>query len=69
VSYSDGTLYVSNTGNVPIYSLNIKTSTGTSHKTENIKDLVERHTEQGSLEMKDEFTPVEIGYTKEYSKL
>jgi len=36
---------------------------------ENIKDLVERHTEQGSLEMKDEFTPVEIGYTDEYSKL
>lgn len=36
---------------------------------ENIKDLVERHTEQGSLEMKDEFTPVEIGYTNEYSKL
>ena len=36
---------------------------------ENIKDLVERHTEQGSLEMKDEITPVEIGYTDEYSKL
>jgi N-dimethylarginine dimethylaminohydrolase len=36
---------------------------------ENIKDLVERHTEQGSLEMKDEFPPVEIGYTNEYSKL
>lgn len=36
---------------------------------DNIKDLVERHTEQGSLEMKDEFPPVEIGYTNEYSKL
>ncbi len=36
---------------------------------ENIKELIERHAEQGSLEMKDEFPPVEIGYTNEYSKL
>lgn len=33
------------------------------------KDIVERHKEQGSLEIQDEFVPVEIGYTNEYSKL
>lgn len=33
------------------------------------KDLIERQKEQGSLEMKDEFQTVEIGYTNEYSKL
>jgi arginine deiminase len=36
---------------------------------EKAKDIVERHKEQGSLEMQDVFAPVAFGYTNEYSKL
>ena len=46
-SYSGGTLYISNTGNVPIYSLNVKTSSGVSHETKNIKDLSSNWPETG----------------------
>lgn len=47
VSYSEGTLYVSNTGNVPIYSLNVKIGSGIGHETKNIKDISSNWPETG----------------------
>ena len=38
-SYSDGNLYLSNDGNVPIYSLNIKAVEGGNHQTREIKEV------------------------------
>lgn len=38
-SYSGGTLYMLNLGNVPIYSIKIKLSGGGSHETKDIRDL------------------------------
>lgn len=38
-SYSGGVLYITNTGDVPIYSMNVKTSDGGSYDTHNIRDL------------------------------
>jgi len=38
-SYSSSQVYLSNTGNVPIYSFKVKTSKEGEYKTENIEDL------------------------------
>ena len=38
-SYSNGVLYISNTGNVPIYGMDVEISGGQSHRTEDIKDI------------------------------
>ncbi len=38
-SYDDGSLFISNTGNVPIYSLKIKMTGAGSHETKDIKDF------------------------------
>jgi flagellin-like protein len=45
--YSSGILSISNEGNVPIYSIELKEVAGGSHKTESIKDLSGRWPEAG----------------------
>ena len=45
--YSSGILSVSNEGNVPIYSIELKELSSGSHKTESIKDLSGRWPESG----------------------
>lgn len=40
-SYSGGTFSVSNIGNVPVYSLKLRTTDGRSHTTEDIDEVVE----------------------------
>ena len=38
-SYSSGTLYVTNSGNVPIYSMKLRTYSGGSYETNDLHDL------------------------------
>ncbi len=38
-SYSEGFLFISNTGNIPIYEINLKILREGSHETKNLKDV------------------------------
>lgn len=46
-SYSEGTLFVSNIGNIPLYSLNIKISSSGSYETKEITELSSNWPEYG----------------------
>ena len=46
-TYSAGTLSISNLGNVPIYSMNLKIEEPGSHSTQNIKDISTTWPENG----------------------
>jgi len=47
VDYDSNTLYISNTGNVPIFSMKIKTTKKGSHETKDINDLTDNWNQGG----------------------
>jgi len=50
VSYSSDTLFVSNNGNVPVYSLNVKIAWPGGHQIRNIDEISGRWPESGLME-------------------